>query len=64
MEHLGQVALRWLPGAQHCMENRKMIPVYTKRHRSDQIVVDFERQIMGQSQELYRLITEDQSGVG
>lgn len=64
MEHLGQVALRWLPGAQHCMENRKIIPVYPKRHRSDQIVLDFERQIMGHSQELYRLITEDQSGVG
>lgn len=64
MEHLGQVALRWLPGAQHCIENRKIIPVYPKRHRSHQIVLDFESQIMGQTQGLYRLLTEDWSGVG
>lgn len=38
MAYVGQVALRQLLRAQHCMENRKMIPMCPKRHRNDQIL--------------------------
>lgn len=47
---LGQVALRRPLRAQHCMENRKMIPMYPKKHRRNQIIPDMERQILGRAE--------------
>ena len=46
------------------MQNRKMIPLCPERHRRNPVMLDLERQIMGQSCDLYRVITEDQRWVG